>query len=927
MAAQKKYICGYCARAFTRSEHKQRHERSHTNEKPFHCHYCTSAFVRRDLLQRHCRTVHNVRLVSRKEENPSPRSSMLPISPADSSDRKESSEKSTSGHSPLLPPKCSPKHPGVPSPEDINRSAALYGRLQPLSNAGALPAPAAKNLSISPPHIPPPNAHTSHSPKLPPPFHLPHSRASNGTSLPLPNPPLSYAQNGSAPNLPLLDTSYAQRDSVPRLAPPIATSLNSQPRHRAASFAASSQFSRPYIPGVQQVSAPSLPTLLSSLPPKSISGDTINLLSVVASIEKFYHPDDLKYPVNDMFLLGYPVIAKEDHPVLHDLLASSVDSLHANLQASSGVNEFQLGVIYCVLSVGSLSMPPKAFDNENTATFFINKSWAILVDKLSLSTADIPTQCEILKNFFILTYVYLRFFNNDLMITHLEKSVDVILQNFLASAANPACAAHIDAALPTLWSVYVLVSKCRLNDPPPKFYSWFLDAKLDPNNPATLRDTCRGLVTSQLTLDDHFLTDIIISTLGNEVNNFVFNNTLWIFESHASLHKALIHTQQSISMRACPRKSFGHHGSLFDILRAKLVTSSPPKYRELLESYVFKITSPQHWNMLLLTLREVNAPFIFHNFMKDNVNVSFQTFGNNLLKFLASDASLIPTAGLASTISIFNNNLGMVSYPLIFQYSILSLNNVEVPFDVKALNTIDFANLNNLILEWYITVVKVLVVLITKHTSSEAEDFIVSNPVLLCLFYMITREAPTTHPVGTAEYCLLIFEQLTKVCDVWLGFINKTDLLNNLKANLNRFLSDLVVLALNNEGLALGDLYVAKESILIKNKRSRSTSAVEVNSSSSNSSVLSHHSSLSMDSSIRSGNYVLMNKHDRTIPSTALFAPFTGISKVNFASHGPAEYEREVPPMTATPITPGAGGYVLPPINAPLKEMKPTNSP
>ena len=60
MAAEKKYICSFCARAFSRSEHKQRHERSHTNEKPFHCVHCTSAFVRRDLLQRHCKTVHNI---------------------------------------------------------------------------------------------------------------------------------------------------------------------------------------------------------------------------------------------------------------------------------------------------------------------------------------------------------------------------------------------------------------------------------------------------------------------------------------------------------------------------------------------------------------------------------------------------------------------------------------------------------------------------------------------------------------------------------------------------------------------------------------------------------------------------------------------------------------------------------------------------
>lgn len=83
MAPQKKYICAFCARAFSRSEHKQRHERSHTNEKPFHCLHCTSAFVRRDLLQRHCRTVHNLNRTlnvnNRKKESSSYISS--PVSP------------------------------------------------------------------------------------------------------------------------------------------------------------------------------------------------------------------------------------------------------------------------------------------------------------------------------------------------------------------------------------------------------------------------------------------------------------------------------------------------------------------------------------------------------------------------------------------------------------------------------------------------------------------------------------------------------------------------------------------------------------------------------------------------------------------------------------------------------------------------------
>ncbi|KAI9678539.1 MAG: hypothetical protein M1817_005596 [Caeruleum heppii] len=58
IAPEKKYKCQFCHRAFSRSEHRSRHERSHTKERPFKCLKCRSTFVRRDLLLRHDRTVH-----------------------------------------------------------------------------------------------------------------------------------------------------------------------------------------------------------------------------------------------------------------------------------------------------------------------------------------------------------------------------------------------------------------------------------------------------------------------------------------------------------------------------------------------------------------------------------------------------------------------------------------------------------------------------------------------------------------------------------------------------------------------------------------------------------------------------------------------------------------------------------------------------
>ncbi|CCF59337.1 hypothetical protein KAFR_0G03050 [Kazachstania africana CBS 2517] len=58
VASQRKYVCSFCAKAFSRSEHRIRHERSHTGYKPFQCNICNHAFVRRDLVQRHIKTVH-----------------------------------------------------------------------------------------------------------------------------------------------------------------------------------------------------------------------------------------------------------------------------------------------------------------------------------------------------------------------------------------------------------------------------------------------------------------------------------------------------------------------------------------------------------------------------------------------------------------------------------------------------------------------------------------------------------------------------------------------------------------------------------------------------------------------------------------------------------------------------------------------------
>ncbi|KAM7199270.1 zinc finger protein ADR1 [Rhypophila sp. PSN 637] len=54
----KRFKCHRCQRLFGRLEHLQRHERTHTQERPFACVQCESRFTRSDLLIRHERLSH-----------------------------------------------------------------------------------------------------------------------------------------------------------------------------------------------------------------------------------------------------------------------------------------------------------------------------------------------------------------------------------------------------------------------------------------------------------------------------------------------------------------------------------------------------------------------------------------------------------------------------------------------------------------------------------------------------------------------------------------------------------------------------------------------------------------------------------------------------------------------------------------------------
>ena len=76
--------CRFCHREFSKKEHVERHERSHTKERPFRCAICGGKYVRRDTLERHMRK-HSDRLASTCETNHSESMSEITFVPSLSS--------------------------------------------------------------------------------------------------------------------------------------------------------------------------------------------------------------------------------------------------------------------------------------------------------------------------------------------------------------------------------------------------------------------------------------------------------------------------------------------------------------------------------------------------------------------------------------------------------------------------------------------------------------------------------------------------------------------------------------------------------------------------------------------------------------------------------------------------------------------------
>lgn len=669
------------------------------------------------------------------------------------------------------------------------------------------------------------------------------------------------------------------------------------------------------------------------------------LYAVAKKISSFYDPTDLRYPMDEIFLAGYGVLANDPAVGFQGL-----EFVNHFSELPEPVCDFKIGIAYTLLAAGALTVPADDYDREEVATMFMNRAWNVFVERLMPKNASIDHQSEILRNLYLLTYTYLRYFNNSLMVPYLEDSAVVIFQN-LTLQPNSVLARIVHLNLSLFWRVYILVSKHKAKEMPPKFYSWFLSQQVDPKVSESLSALMLRYSLAHHLLSDPFLCDIITCTLSNELNNFLITKALWIFDLEAALHKAIIMVNRSldkagslqssgssassISSDSCsvslsPSLSSSLLDSVLDIFshfKEKLTVDAPPQLRSILNDYVFRITAPYHWDLLSLTLREFNSNFNFSRFMKENLHSTFQKFGNDLLRFFSHD-SILESRILPTPADLFDN-LAIVSYPLLFNCNFLRLTHVPPSIVVADLDIIDLTNLNNLLLEWQVTVVKVLVNLVSGR-DMDVEKSVSESAVLQGLLYMLSEESSEVE--YTPEFFLLIFNKLTKISDMWLRFVNKSEAMSTLRANLHRFLSDLFVLALNNDRLIIEDLYVTNESILIRSRRSKSIGSIDMRTSPfkkehrmrMNSIVQTPLLTLPSITTTNNSNYVLMNKPP-TIQEHKI--QWNGTVMTPSSSLPPLQNLQVTNPNMTSPLAGGvpSGNPLLPPLRSTVKGLSEDN--
>ncbi|RLV96526.1 Transcriptional regulator form adherence 5 [Spathaspora sp. JA1] len=737
MATQKKYICAFCARAFTRSEHKQRHERSHTNEKPFHCLNCTSSFVRRDLLQRHVRTVHN--------------------------NANNNNNSNNINH-----------QMNLPSNKSLNNPTSVGLNVESSTSTSSNESPISDNFMSN-----------SHSIQL-------DDSVSTDYSL-----------------------AYDMATATP-------TTDHKRRKKSVSDHHSSSQ---------QQQQSHDLIHLLSI---------TKKLETMLIKFDSSNNKSNTNNCLNDNFLIGYINIMNQANQftifdkMLKDLIYylngyNNNNNNNNNTEHHVPLNNFKVGIIYSIISLGCVIN-----NNPTKSIQFFKKSWNLLIKKLIPqynNNNNLLDQIEILTNLFLLSFIYLNYnlenveqdtepedqdpeqqqqeesiyINNDVILNYLNDISFIIISNLKDLNSNDNL---IDLNINLFWNIYIILSN-YMKLSPPKVYQFCLNKTVKGNE--TLHSLMIKFSKSFINIDvnDDFLKSIIVATFANELKQQQQNSSsdvIKLYDSKNILHNSIILINKSINLHiSTSNKSDDSCIKLFELFKKNVIISSPLKFHELLNNYLFIPVKYYNWELLYLTLQEINGCQLNKQINDCLVDPSIMMNSNTSNNMSNLEMSLMSFFNYKSNTFDINNNLSIISYPLIFFNNYLNLNLI----DLKNYNYLQLTNINLFIIEWYLIMNKILII-IWNNPELFDDNFILQNLIYLLIenkSSIISRidqtQQPTQQPIGetfqfNAKWFWILKLKFDSILENWLNFIKQFTLQNvnfnnNLsifKLNLNKFINE-----------------------------------------------------------------------------------------------------------------------------------------
>jgi hypothetical protein len=556
---------------------------------------------------------------------------------------------------------------------------------------------------------------------------------------------------------------------------------------------------------------------------------------------------------NDLFLIGYTRLINHPGPyvIFDKTLSDLVSYLNQFNFNKDTINPVKIGIIYSIISLGhciNLNYDECLQYFIQSWNLLIKQ----LIPNYN-NNNNLLDKIEILNNLFILSFIYLNydllkycdstvseFISNSIILNYLNDISYIIYSNLLDDEIM------INLNLPLFWNIYLLLSDYL--SVPPKIYPGLkfrkvtdgsnlihersqsstsqntpdinnntnqsgtdlphddsngsLGETLDDSLNSILRSSAKSCINSNIS---DFHKNIVISTLQNELKNLINGEEFLVFTTKNCLHNSIILVNKSFNIdvtsnnfpqifsptnsmdpTSLPRRSStgsmtinntatSSSVKLFALFKKNLIINSPSKFHELLQNYVFIPTNMYNWDLLSITTQEINIYYPINYLLATNsvsLSGNFQVGLFNFFNYKQNNVDI-------------NNNLAIVSFPIVFLAPYLNLKFL----DLSSYNDHELTKINLLIFEWYLTMVKILLIIWDQNKLFE------ENYILQSLIYMVLDNKVSlvklieTHqePTGNngielfqfnQKWFLMLKMKFDSILDAWTDFIKF-----NFKAN------------------------------------------------------------------------------------------------------------------------------------------------